>query len=112
MNCFCAFCILPLVSICLAGFSYGLEQRPFSIHSVNVNRTETALEDRFYLKVLNVSSCNILQNVAGEAVDGKCDLVSYTFEMCLFQCRCVGNNTSFVINEKKCIDERVLMEGK
>ena len=112
MDCFYTFCILPLVSICFVGFSYAIEKTLFSVHSVNVSRTETALEDRFYLRALNVSSCNILQNVAGEAVKGKCDLVSYAFEMCLFQCGCLGNTSSFVINEKKCIDERVLREGK
>lgn len=112
MHCRYTFCVLPLVSICFAGLSHGLEQGAFSIHSVNISRTKVAHDDRFYLSALNVSSCSFLQNVAGDEIDGKCDFVSSTFEMCLFHCRCLGNNSSFMIRSKKCIDERSLMAGK
>lgn len=112
MRCFYTFFTLPFtVCIFFAGFLYGLEQEQFYIHTVNVSRTERAIKDRFYFTASNTSSCDSLQNVASKKVGGSCNIVSLFLGMCLFQCRCSEDTSSYVVSETKCMDERDFREG-
>ena len=112
MSCFYIFSALPFVCICFTGILYGLEQEDFYVRAANVSRTERPKTDRFYLTVLNTSSCDNLQNVASEKVGGSCNVVPAYLGMCSFLCRCSENTSSFVVSEKKCVHERGFKEGK
>ena len=109
---FYTFFILPFLYICFAEIFYAFQQEHFYIHSVNLTRTETVQTAPFYLRVLNVSSCSGMQNVASKNVGGSCNVLPSYLGMCSFQCRCLEDTASFVVSRKTCMDERDFREGE
>lgn len=112
MSCFNIFGPVSFLFAHFAAILYGVKEVQLSqldIQSVNITRKEV---DKFYLNVIPTSSCESLQNVTRVEIGGTCSIHSTDHGMCLFQCGCLGNTSNFIVNERKCVDERRFREGR
>ena len=88
-----------------------------NIHSVNITRSDNLnAGDKVNLLVVNSNLCK-QQNAINTELSAQCTLTSREGEelnqnSCYLECVCNNETGSFMVNEKKCGDERVLRQGK
>ena len=88
-----------------------------NIHSVNVTRTDNLnTGDKVNLLVYNLILCQ-QQNTVNTELSAQCTLTAQGTEefgqnSCYMECVCNNETGSFIVNEKKCDDERTLRQGR
>ena len=89
-----------------------------NIHSVNVTRSDNLnAGDKVNLLVVNSTLCQQQNPAINTELSAQCTTTLRESEQfgqnsCYLECVCNNETSSFIFNEKKCVDERALRQGR